>query len=147
MSSASDDIYVSRSIRIAAWEIQERFVRSSGPGGQHVNKVATAVQVHFDIKNSPSIPERVKARILNSGDSRLTKDGVLVILADGHRSQEANRRDVRQRIAAVIRKASEPRKARIPTRPTLGSKRRRLEQKNQRGHTKKLRNNNKISVE
>lgn len=140
------EIPITRSIALYDDELQESFVRSSGPGGQNVNKVATAVQLRFDVRQSPNLPERVREKILTSGDSRLTKDGVLVILAERHRTQEMNRKDARDRLFDVIRKAAHVPKRRIATKPTLGSKKRRLEGKIKRGAVKKARSG-KISID
>ncbi len=130
-------IRVTNSISLFDDELTETFVRASGPGGQNVNKVSSAVQLRFDVRTSPNLPERVRTKILTSGDSRLTKDGVLVILAERHRTQEMNRKDAQQRLFDVIRKAAFVPKRRIATRPTLGSKKRRLEAKSKRGAIKK----------
>ncbi|MGD1887595.1 MAG: alternative ribosome rescue aminoacyl-tRNA hydrolase ArfB [Cohaesibacteraceae bacterium] len=127
-------------------ELVASFVRATGPGGQNVNKVASAVQLRFDVRQSPNLPERVREKILASGDSRLTKDGVLVIFADRHRTQEMNRKDAQDRLFEVIRKASHVPKRRIATKPTLGSKKRRLESKAKRGAVKKARSG-KINVD
>jgi ribosome-associated protein len=140
------EIPITRSIALYDDELHESFVRSSGPGGQNVNKVATAVQLRFDVRQSPNLPERVREKILASGDSRLTKDGVLVILAERHRTQEMNRKDARDRLFDVIRKAAHVPKRRIATKPTLGSKKRRLEGKIKRGAVKKARSG-KISLD
>ncbi|MEO0637503.1 MAG: alternative ribosome rescue aminoacyl-tRNA hydrolase ArfB [Pseudomonadota bacterium] len=130
------DIAITRSISLHDWEIVEVFVRASGPGGQNVNKTSSAVQLRFNVAGSPNLPERVKARIVGSGDSRLTKEGELVIHAERHRTQEANRRDALERLKKLIRDANiQPRK-RIATRPTLGSQKRRLAAKKQRGEVK-----------
>ena len=139
-------IRVTASIALEENELQESFVRASGPGGQNVNKVSSAVQLRFDVAGSPSLPERVRAKILNSGDSRLTKDGELVILAERHRTQEMNRKDARDRLVQLIAKAAHIPKRRIATKPTLGSKKRRLESKTKRGAVKKQRSG-KISVD
>ncbi|MBO6675506.1 MAG: aminoacyl-tRNA hydrolase [Rhizobiales bacterium] len=140
------EIPITRSIALYDDELHESFVRSSGPGGQNVNKVATAVQLRFDVRQSPNLPERVREKILTSGDSRLTKDGVLVILAERHRTQEMNRKDARDRLFDLIRKAAHVPKRRIATKPTLGSKKRRLESKTKRGAVKKARSG-KISLD
>jgi ribosome-associated protein len=137
---------VTNSISLFDDELHESFVRASGPGGQNVNKVSSAVQLRFDVRQSPNLPDRVREKILNSGDSRLTKDGVLVILAERHRTQEMNRKDARDRLVEVIRKAAHVPKRRIATKPTLGSKKRRLESKSKRGAVKKARSG-KISLE
>ncbi len=120
-------------------ELEEKFIRSGGPGGQNVNNVATAVQLRFNVRQSQFLPERVRSKILNSGDTRLTKDGELVLIAERHRTQEANRRDALERLKEIIRKAAHVPKRRIATRPTLGSKKRRLEGKAKRGAIKKNR--------
>jgi ribosome-associated protein len=120
-------------------ELSETFIRGSGPGGQNVNKVATAVQLRFDVRNSPSLPDDVKARLVGLAGRRLTLDGVLVITANRHRTQERNREDARTRLVELIRQATERPKPRRPTRPTLGSKKRRLEAKSQRSEVKRNR--------
>jgi len=120
-------------------EIEESFVRASGPGGQNVNKVSTAVRLRFDVRHSPSLPEAVRAKLESLAGSRLTLDGVLVIQAQQFRSQERNRQDALDRLVTLIRAAAEREIPRRPTRPTLGSKRRRLEAKSQRGAIKRLR--------
>ena len=132
-------IQITDSIWLLDDEFEEKFVRSSGPGGQNVNKVATAVQLRFNVRLSKSLPERVRAKILNSGDTRLTKDGDLILIAGRHRTQEANRRDALERLKEIIRQASHVPRNRIATKPTLGSKKRRLEEKAKRGSTKKNR--------
>lgn len=120
-------------------ELQEKFIRSSGPGGQNVNKVSTAVQLRFDVKNSPNLPQKVKDKLLSSGDKRLTKDGELVIIAESKRTQEANRRDAITRLVAVLREATFTPRARIATRPTKASVKRRLDSKAKQGMTKRNR--------
>ena len=132
-------IQITNSISLLDDELEEKFVRSSGPGGQNVNSVATAVQLRFNVRLSASLPERVRARILNSGDSRLTKDGELVLTAERHRTQEANRRDALERLKEIIGRASHAPRYRVATQPTLGSKKRRLEGKAKRGSIKKNR--------
>lgn len=132
-------IPITNAISIDEDEITEKFVRSSGPGGQNVNKVSTAVQLRFSVKYSHSLPERVRAKILNSGDQRLTKDGDLVIVAENHRTQEANRKEALERLIGIIQKAAFIPKKRIPTRPSLNAKKRRMDSKTKRGTIKKTR--------
>jgi ribosome-associated protein len=132
-------IPVTNRIALDEAEIVESFVRSSGPGGQNVNKLATAVQLRFDVANSPSLPDDVRTRLKRLAGRRLTADGVLVLAAQRHRTQEANRRDALQRLLDLIREAAVPPKVRRPTKPTLGSRRRRLETKARRGAVKALR--------
>ena len=120
-------------------ELSFSFIRASGPGGQNVNKVSSAVQLRFDVRNSPSLPEGVKARLEMLAGRRLTQDGVLVLLAQQHRSQERNREDAVARLTDLIRQAAIVPKARRATRPTLGSKKRRVESKVRRGAIKGLR--------
>jgi len=129
-------IRVTRQITIPETEIEEHFVRSSGPGGQNVNRVATAVQLRFDASRSPSLPEDVRRRLLRMAGRRLTRDGVIVIDARTHRTQERNRREALDRLTALIRKAAERPRQRKPTRPTAASRRRRLEAKHRRSRIK-----------
>jgi ribosome-associated protein len=132
-------IRVNAQIELDEREIQEDFVRASGPGGQNVNKVSTAVQLRFDVARSPSLPEPVRARLIALAGRRLTQEGVLIIEAERYRSQRRNRDDALERLLALIREACEVETPRRPTRPTLASKRRRLDSKQRRGETKKLR--------
>jgi len=120
-------------------ELQERFIRASGPGGQNVNKVATAVELRFDVRGSPSVPEPVRERLLARRDRRLSGEGVLVINAQRYRTQDRNREDARERLAAILREATVVAKKRIPTRATKGSKERRLAGKRERAGVKQLR--------
>ena len=124
---------------IAESEIEEKFVRSAGPGGQNVNKVATAVQLRFDVQHSPSLPEAVRVRLLRLAAKRVTVEGVLVIEAHRFRTQEENRQDARQRLVALIRKAAVAPKPRRPTKPTAASQARRLDNKRRQSQLKNLR--------
>jgi ribosome-associated protein len=120
-------------------EIAIQFIRSSGPGGQNVNKVSTAAQLHFDLSGSPSLPAGLKARAARLAGSRLTNEGVIVISADRFRTQALNRDDAVARLLELLREAAIPPKPRRATRPTLASKQRRLEHKSQRSGVKRLR--------
>jgi len=124
---------------IPAADLSMRAVRSSGPGGQNVNKLATAVQLRFDVRYSPSLSHEVRARLERLAGKRLTRDGVLVITAQRHRTQERNRDDALERLVELIRAAAVRPTPRRPTRPTLGSKVRRLEGKKRRAGVKALR--------
>jgi len=129
-------IRLTRSISIDEEEIREVFVRASGPGGQNVNKVSTAVQLRFDVANSPSLPDGVRERLARIAGRRMTEDGVLVIDARQFRTQLKNREDARQRLVELVRKAAVPPKKRKKTRPTRASKEKRLESKRRRKRTK-----------
>lgn len=137
----STPIAITDTLAIEASEIEESFIRASGPGGQNVNKVASAVQLRFDLKHSPSLPDDLKRRAGTLAGGRLTREGVIVITAMRFRAQERNRADALARLVALLQQAAEPPKYRHATRPTLASKRRRLDAKTRRGVTKKLRTN------
>ena len=132
-------ILITPTLSIADSEFQETFFRSSGPGGQNVNKVATAVEIRFDVRHSPSLSDTVRHRLIRLAGNRLTSDGVLIIEAQRFRTQDQNRQEARQRLIDLIRQATVAPKRRRPTRPTLSSKHRRMDSKRKRGTIKKLR--------
>jgi ribosome-associated protein len=132
-------LQITPTIAIPDAELVERFVRSGGPGGQNVNKVSTAVELRFDVAGSPSLPEPVRARLLARRDRRLTDEGVLVLSAQRFRTQERNREDARERLAAVIAAATVAPKKRVATKPTKGAKERRLGAKRERASVKRQR--------
>ena len=129
-----NDLTVSRAITIAGQELDERFIRSSGPGGQNVNKVSSAVQLRFDVRNSASLTETERLALLAAAS--VTRDGVLVITAQRFREQEKNRADARARLAEIIRRAATPKKTRRPTKVPKVSRQKRLEHKKRRAKIK-----------
>lgn len=134
-----DPIAITRTVSIDPSEIEETFVRASGPGGQNVNKVSSAVQLRFNLMASPNISEAMKRRVASLAGKRLTKDGVIVITANAHRDQPMNRAEAQQRLVDLLVAGAHVPKARVATRPTLASKQRRLTGKAIRSTTKSLR--------
>ena len=132
-------IRVTPSISIAEHELEEHFIRASGPGGQNVNKLASAVQLRFDVRRSPGLPEDVRARLERLAGKRLTREGVLVINAERHRTQERNRQDARARLIELIRRAAVAPRPRRATKPTAAARERRLDSKKRRAAIKGLR--------
>ena len=132
-------IIITPTIALDESEIHQEFIRASGPGGQNVNKVATAVQLRFDVSNTRSLPDEVRKRLILLARGRINSDGILIIDARRFRTQEANRQDAIKRLAELIHKAAQEPKIRHKTRPTYASKVRRLETKYRRGRVKELR--------
>jgi len=130
---------INTSIAIPESELEERFVRASGPGGQNVNKLATAVELRFDVVNSRALPEPLRERLLAKRDKRLTEDGVFIIQAQRYRTQDRNRQDARERLLTAIKAVLAPPKPRVPTQPTKASKVRRLTNKRSRAQIKRAR--------
>ena len=132
-------IRINDHIAIDEGELVESFIRSSGPGGQNVNKLATAVQLRFDVRRSPSLPNDVSIRLQRLAGKRLTRDGILVITAQSHRTQERNRADALERLIELIREAAVRPVPRRETKPTKASRKRRLDAKTRRGNIKAMR--------
>jgi len=132
-------IQITSTIAIGDEEIEESFIRSPGPGGQNVNKVASAVQLRFDVARSTTLPADVKARLAHLAGSRMTREGVLILSAHGHRSQDRNRQDALAKLIDLIRRATIVPAKRYKTKPSFGAKRRRLESKGRRSRIKQLR--------
>jgi len=132
-------IHITDNIAIEEREIRQEFIRASGPGGQNVNKVSTAVKLRFDVGNSPSLPDDVRTRLIRMAGRRITEEGVLIIDARRFRTQERNRQDAIDRLVELIRKAAEKPKPRLKTRPSRGSKKRRLDTKRRHAETKRMR--------
>jgi ribosome-associated protein len=132
-------IRITRTIALDERELEESFIRASGPGGQNVNKLSSAVQLRFDVRGSPNLPEEVRARLERLAGSRLTREGVLVITAQRHRTQERNRQDARERLVELVRRAAVAPIPRRATKPSAGARERRLESKKQRARIKGLR--------
>ena len=142
----SDRLTIVPGIELPLSEIEMQFVRSSGPGGQNVNKVASAVQLRFDVRRSPSLSAGVKSRAEKRAGNLLTNDGVLVMTADRFRTQALNRKDALDRLVTLLAASAYPPKRRVPTKPTMASKRRRTDAKTRRGAIKRLRSSGKSDI-
>jgi ribosome-associated protein len=129
-------IRIGDAIVIGEDELEESFIRASGPGGQHVNKVSTAVQLRFDIRRAPGLPQEVRERLERLGGGRVTNDGVLILTARAHRSQERNRQAAREALISLVSRAAEAPRQRRPTKATYGSQLRRLSEKRRRATIK-----------
>jgi ribosome-associated protein len=138
-ASKAAPIWITGRLAIDPDEIHESFVRAGGPGGQHVNTTSSAVQLRFDVRHSPSLPDDVRARLERLAGHRLTRDGVLVLQSQGQRSQKRNREEALERLVALVRAAAQPPAKRKPTKPTRASKQRRLDSKKRHGALKSLR--------
>jgi ribosome-associated protein len=138
-ADGQDMIRITPHISIDEGELEERFVRASGPGGQNVNKLSSAVQLRFDVRHSPSLPDDVRVRLERLAGRRLTREGVLVIIAQRHRTQERNRADALERLVELIQRAAVAPVPRRATKPTRSSRERRLESKKRRSSIKGLR--------
>ena len=132
-------VRINSHIDIPEDELEEQFIRASGPGGQNVNKLSTAVELRFDVRASPSLPEPVRLRLMRLAGSRLTKDGVLIIRAERFRTQERNRADARERLTELVKRATVVPKFRVKTKPSKNARRRRVDTKVQRGRLKQTR--------
>ena len=140
-------IYITDELEIDENEINEEFILASGPGGQNVNKVATAVQLRFNVRMSTSLPDDIRARLISIAGKRISRDGTLIIKARRYRTRERNRQDALERLIDIIRKASEVPKIRRRTKPTFASKKRRMETKRKTSERKKMRGSVKYSGE
>ena len=138
-SNKAASIWITGTLTLDPSEIHESFVRAAGPGGQHVNTTSTAVQLRFDVRHSPSLPDDVRLRLERLAGRRLTREGVLVLVAQGERSQKRNREEALDRLVALVRAAARRPTPRKKTRPTRASKRRRIEDKKHQGVIKSLR--------
>ena len=135
----SERIFIKEGLSLDTDELQERFIRASGPGGQNVNKVSTAVELRFNVRSSPSLPAYIKANLKRQATHLMTQDGELVMQVQTHRTQARNREEAIERLVALIEKAAYRPKRRIATKPTRASKQRRMDSKTKRGAIKKLR--------